>query len=75
MKISKLTLVCLIGVSLIGCSTPAVTLKNESTGQVARCGGDATGSMVGGLIGYNMQKSNDESCVGAYESQGFKRIQ
>jgi hypothetical protein len=50
-------------------------LKNPSTGQIAKCGGDATGSMTGGLIGYNIQKDNDEKCVRDYESQGFKRIQ
>jgi hypothetical protein len=60
---------------LAGCATPSVMLKNHSTGQIAKCGGDATGSMTGGLIGYNIQKDNDEKCVRDYESQGFKRIQ
>lgn len=69
------TLIYLLSAALIGCATPAITLKNETTGQIARCGGDATASMAGGLIGYNIQKSSDESCVRAYESQGFKRVQ
>jgi uncharacterized protein YcfJ len=63
--------VCLL---ITGCATPATTLKNPTTGQVVRCGGDATGSMVGGLIGYNIQKSNDKDCVSSYEALGFKRL-
>jgi hypothetical protein len=59
---------------LSGCSTPAYILKNEAPGQIARCGGDATGSIVGGQIGFNIQKRNDGACVKAYESQGFKAI-
>lgn len=59
---------------LAGCATPAVTLKNDATGQVVRCGGDATGSIAGGMIGYNIQKSNDDKCVADHEAQGFKRV-
>ncbi len=59
---------------LAGCATPTVMLKNEKTGQIARCGGGTTGSMAGGLIGYNIEKSNDEQCVRDYEAQGFKRM-
>lgn len=58
--------------SLTACTTPATTLKNPKTGQVARCGGSATGSMVGGVLGYHIQKSNDTTCVSEYQSQGFK---
>jgi uncharacterized protein YcfJ len=50
-------------------------LENEETGQIVSCGGSATGSMVGGVIGYQIQKSNDEDCEAAYIAQGFKRIQ
>lgn len=75
MMIKKYAFGCLLGAALMGCATPAVTLKNETTGQIARCGGDATGSMVGGMIGYSVQKGNDDSCVQAYEAQGFKRVQ
>ncbi len=63
----------LLAAGITGCATPAVILKNDSTGQVARCGGDASGSMAGGVIGYNIQKGNDEKCVRDYEAQGFKR--
>ena len=74
-KVLKNIVVAVAVWMLAACATPAVILKNDATGQIARCGGDATGSMVGGLIGYNIQKDNDESCVRAYETQGFKRVQ
>ena len=65
----------LVCAMLTGCATPMVMLKNETTGQITRCGGDATGSMVGGLIGYNIQRNSDDACVRAHEMQGFKRVQ
>lgn len=58
--------------ALAGCSTPLVVLKNDKTGQIAQCGGSATGSFIGGVIGYNIQKNNDDKCVRGYMDQGFK---
>lgn len=63
-----------LATGIAGCTTPTTILKNDSTGQIARCGGDASGSMMGGVIGYNIQKNNDEKCVRDYEAQGFKRV-
>jgi phage tail tape-measure protein len=60
--------------SLAACTTPATTLKNSKTGQVVTCGGSATGSFVGGAIGYHVQKDNDQNCVNTYKKQGFKII-
>jgi hypothetical protein len=65
----------LVAIFLSGCATPVFMLKNERTGQIARCGGEASGSMAGGLIGYNIQKKTDKSCVTDYESRGFTPIQ
>ena len=59
---------------LVGCTTPKVMLKSEDTGQVVSCGGSATGSMVGGVIGYHIQKSNDAQCEADYLAEGFKRV-
>jgi hypothetical protein len=59
---------------IAGCTTPKTVLKNEKTGQVVMCGGSATGSMVGGVIGYHIQKSNDTDCVADHMDQGFKRV-
>ena len=75
-KNMKSTLVSVfVAIGLAGCATPAVVLKNETNGQIVRCGGGATGSMAGGLIGYNIEKDNDEKCVRDFEAQGFKRTQ
>jgi uncharacterized protein YcfJ len=56
------------------CTTPMTTLKHPKTEQVVTCGGSATGSMVGGVIGYHIQKGNDTDCVTNFEKQGFKVI-
>lgn len=60
---------------LTACTTPGTTLKHPKTGQIVTCGGSATGSFVGGAIGYHVQKSNDADCVKTYKSQGFKVIE
>ncbi|MFN7185906.1 MAG: hypothetical protein ACK5VE_06020 [Alphaproteobacteria bacterium] len=71
----KNTLTTLMALALLaGCTTPKTVLKNPNTGQVAICGGSATGSLVGGVIGYHIQKGNDAECAGDYMAQGFKRI-
>lgn len=60
---------------MAACTTPKVMLKNPETKQVVTCGGSATGSLVGGVIGYHIQKSNDKSCESDYMAQGFERVQ
>ncbi len=60
---------------LAACTTPATTLKHPKTQQVVTCGGSATGSFVGGAIGYHVQKDNDAQCVQTYEKQGFVVIE
>jgi hypothetical protein len=30
--------------------------------------------MVGGVVGYHIQKSNDADCTADYMAQGFKRV-
>lgn len=62
----------LILLLLAACTTPETVLKNPKTGQIARCGGDLTSSLAGGIIGYHMQKSNDEDCVKTYKENGFQ---
>jgi uncharacterized membrane protein YeaQ/YmgE (transglycosylase-associated protein family) len=63
----------LVLASLVGCATPVVMLKNDQTGQIARCGGGTAGSVAGGMIGYSIEKNSDEKCVRDYEAQGFRR--
>jgi hypothetical protein len=48
-------------------------LKNDQTGQIARCGGGTAGSVAGGLIGYSIEKDSDAKCIRDYEAQGFRR--
>ena len=61
--------------AVTACSTPTTTLKNPKTGQVVTCGGDVTGALVGGAIGYHVQKGNDVDCINAYQLQGFKTVE
>jgi len=57
-------------------TTPAVMLKNDATGQIARCGGNTT-SFGGpdGPLAYQLREADDEQCIKDYEAQGFHRIQ
>ena len=56
------------------CSTPRTVMKNPETGQVEQCGGSATGSLLAGVIGYQIQKSNDRRCVDKLQKQGFDSV-
>lgn len=67
----KLAIIALIGLS--SCATPQTLLRHPQTGQMAACGGSSAGSMAGGMIGYEIQKSNDRDCVSNYLAQGFER--
>jgi uncharacterized lipoprotein YajG len=71
----KNTITMIVALALLaGCTTPKTVLKNPKTGQVQVCGGNVTSSLVGGVIGYQMQKANDTECARDYMEQGFKRI-
>jgi len=62
----------LLALAMTACATPLTILTNPETGQVAQCGGTATGAMMGGIIGYHVQESNDRNCVNAYLRLGFQ---
>lgn len=65
---------CLLAaMTMYGCATPVTMMKNDATGQVVHCGGGTTGSVVGGAIGYSIEKSRDEQCVKDHEAKGFKK--
>lgn len=72
-SVMRLAAVALLAL-LSGCATPVIMLKNETTGQVARCGGGTTGFMAGGMIGQSIEKDSDERCARDFEAQGFKRL-
>lgn len=67
----KIFIAAIAVLSVSACSTPKTVLKNQKTGQVVSCGGSATGSLVGGVIGYHIQKSNDSQCSQDYMENGF----
>jgi len=57
-------------------TTPAVMLKNDATGQIARCGGNTTNlGAPDGPLAYQLREADDEQCIKDYEAQGFHRIQ
>lgn len=60
--------------TLSACTTPTYTMKSTKTGQIETCGGDTTASLAGGVIGYHIQKSNDEKCRRILEENGFKEV-
>jgi len=72
--VSRLIVMSFTVSALCACSTPRTVMKNPETGQIARCGGSATGSLVGGVLGYHIQKSNDNKCVAEYAKQGFDTV-
>lgn len=55
---------------LAACSTPQTILKS-SDGKYVTCGGSSVGSVTGGMIGYSIQKDNDQQCVDSYKQQGY----
>lgn len=69
----KTTIALTALLALTACTTPQTILRNEQ-GQTQICGGNVSSSLAGGVIGYHIQKANDEDCVKAYESQGFEVV-
>lgn len=59
---------------LAGCATPQTILRNKDN-DFATCGGGVGGSVWGGMIGYSLQKSDDDRCVRNFISQGFTPVQ
>lgn len=54
---------------LAGCATPVVMLKNDATGDFARCGG----TRIGDGQGLTPEEASTETCVRQYEAQGYRR--
>lgn len=55
---------------MTACTTPQTVLKNDKTGQVARCGGNVA---YAGIL-YPFMRAADNDCVADYKSQGFGTI-
>ncbi len=73
-KRSQVYLAVAAGLTLAGCTTPVIMLRNGATGQIARCGGSSSGFMAGGLIGRSIQEGDDQQCARDFEALGFTRI-
>lgn len=67
--IQYITLPLLLIVS--GCSTTSYTMVHPKTKQVVIVGGSATGSLVGGAIGYQIEKKNELKEVQKLKNEGF----
>lgn len=66
------TLAIITLAALTGCTTPQTVMHHPETGQIARCGGNVSASMAGGVVGYHIQKSSDARCVEDFKSNGFQ---
>jgi hypothetical protein len=64
-------IILLFVILVSGCSTASYTLVHPKTNQVVIVGGSATGSLVGGAIGYQIEKGNDLKQVQKLKSEGF----
>jgi hypothetical protein len=73
-KMQKTLITAISILFLTSCATPITVLKNPKTGQVARCGGERSGAMMGGMIGYSLQEGDAKTCVENFEAQGFNQI-
>lgn len=71
MRITLISVLVLVALGLAGCATPVTILQNRTTGDVVRCGGGSAGSAAGGLLGYSIEKSNDDTCVKNYQASGY----
>lgn len=69
--INCIAVASLVALLLSGCTTPVTVLKNNRTGDIVTCGGETSGSLAGGAIGYNMQKSKADKCVGVHKAKGY----
>lgn len=68
----KYTITALISLTLLSaCATPETVLSSHN-GNIVTCGGSSTGSILGGMIGYSIQKSNDDQCVKQAIANGYK---
>lgn len=73
-NLSTTSILLIMILTLVGCTTPKTVLKNKKTGQIVSCGGNTTSSVTGGALGYYMQKSDDAECKVDYMAEGFEVI-
>lgn len=62
-------LIIITALLLQACTTPETVLKNEKTGQVARCGGNVA---YAGIL-YPFMVAADHQCIADYTTEGFQK--
>lgn len=70
----KYILIISITALLSGCAspvTPKTTLYNPKTKKTEVCGGGTTGYLVAGIVGYQIELSNNKKCVLDLQSKGY----
>jgi len=60
--------------ALCACATPVTMLRSPQNGSIVRCGGDSSGSVAGGVIGYKLQSNDAAKCVKDYSALGYQVI-
>lgn len=69
----KKALLLAVTILLTACATPKTVMTNDK-GETVTCGGGRGGSMIFGVLGYNMEKKSDKECVTKSTSNGFKVV-
>lgn len=67
----KLIVTFAITLFLSGCATPQHIMVDKQ-GKAKACGGGYVGSVLGGRIGYEIEKQNDEKCQEDLKKKGYK---
>lgn len=62
--------VLLLPFLLAACSTETIYMKNQTTGQIATCGGHPLAFPIYATVA----SSHDEDCVKDYKEQGYARV-
>lgn len=68
----KLYLLLAILVVLTGCTTDRYTMRNPKNKTEITCGGNTASSVLGGFVGYQIQKEADKECVNRLKVLGYK---
>lgn len=68
----RFVILAAMALTVAGCHTPVVKMKNES-GQVVACGGRDAKTVAGPGTGYQEMRHELTECVEQHEAAGYKR--
>jgi Flp pilus assembly protein TadD len=60
----------MLALSLAGCTTEAIKMKNAQTGQITTCGPYPSDMIIGG----NTQAQREAGCIKDFQRQGYERM-